>query len=97
MMSVKSVLVAKSGVYLYRKSLDPTAHVPSRRKKVNMAGVLYRKKQKRVKNSEINPTLLFGVHSSSFLCPILVSDIIKAINIQGKSQGKCDHLIAETC
>lgn len=54
-MSVKSVLVAKSGVYLYRKSLDPTAHVPSRRKKVNMAGVLYRKKQKRVKNSEMTP------------------------------------------
>lgn len=93
-----SILVAKPGVYLYRKSLDPTAHVPSRRKKVNMAGILYTKKQKMSKKIlKKNPTLLFGVHSSSFLCPILVSGIIKVINIQGKSQGKCDRLIAETC
>lgn len=55
------------------------------------------KETKKSKKFWNDPTLLFGVHSSSFLCPILVSDIIKAINIQGKSQGKCDHLIAETC
>lgn len=79
------------------KRLDPTSHVPCRSKEVNIAGIVHIKIQNRITKSEIKHTLHFGVHSSLFLCPILVSDIAKEINLQGKSQGKSDHLIAKTC
>lgn len=47
------------------------------------------KETKRIKKiSERNPTLFFGFYSSSFLCPILISDMLKVINIQENSQSK---------
>lgn len=46
------------------------------------------KETKRIKESERNPTLLFGFYSSSFLCLILISDMLQVINIKGNSQGK---------
>lgn len=47
------------------------------------------KETKRIKKiSERNPTLFFGFYSSSFLCPVLISDMLKVINIQENSQSK---------
>lgn len=71
------------------KNSCPYCSVSSGRKEVNTAGILYIKKQKEFKKkSERNSTLLFGFFSSSFLCPILISDMLQVINMKGNSQGK---------
>lgn len=71
------------------KNSCPCCTLSSGRREINtLAFFTYRNKKNNKKNLKETPRFSLAFFSSSFLCPILISDTLQVINIKGNSQGK---------